>query len=316
MAGLIYWKPRTPGLRHKISIDYESLGIYTGPPVPSLSTPVHKTGGRNITGRITCRHRGGGDLKVLRDVDYSRRDVDGLPGVVQRVEADPNRSGWLALVKYCPEGRLPFVRYHLCPAEIKAGDTLLSGAGAPVKPGNVLPLREVPVGVPVHNLELTPGGGGQLARAASTAAAVTSKREDFAVVRLPSGETRLLSLDCRATVGQVSNHLQLLTNRGKAGESRRLGWRPSVRGIAMNPVDHPHGGRTNGGRPSCTPWGVYTKGKRTRRRNKSSNKFILVRAGGQPIEKFVQAKKWRARVKAEQKKAQQGGGAKAAAAKR
>ncbi|KAG2429897.1 hypothetical protein HXX76_010677 [Chlamydomonas incerta] len=311
LPGLIYWKPSTPGTRHKISIDYAGLGVYTGPPHPELSTHVAKTGGRNNTGRITTRHRGGGAPKVVRDVDFDRQRVDGLSGVVQRLEADPGRSGWLALVKYSPEGQLPFYRYHLAPADVKAGDTLMSGHGAAVKPGNVLALRDVPIGVPIHNIELVPGRGGQLARAASTSAVVTSKQDTHAVVRLPSSETRLINLDCRATVGQVSNHLQRSINHGKAGARRNLGWRPTVRGIAMNPIDHPHGGRTNGGRPSCTPWGVYTKGQRTRPRNASSNKFIITRAGGQPIEKFVQAKKWRAQAKLEAKKrAAAGGGGK------
>lgn len=312
MPGLIFWKPRTPGLRHKITLDYEALGVYTGEPHPGLSAPIHKSGGRNATGRITCRHRGGGDPKVVREVDWARKGLDGLPGRVARVEADPGRSGFLALVRYAPEGQLPFYRYHLAPAEVKAGDILLAGPGAPVRPGNWLPLREVPVGMPLHCIELQPGKGGVLARSANTCAIIQSKQEQFATVQLPSGETRLINLDCRATVGQVSNHLQRLINLGKAGERRRQGWRPTVRGIAMNPIDHPHGGRGNGGRPSCSPWGVY-KGKRTRRRNKSSNKFILVRAGGQPIEAFVQAKKWRARAKAEKSAVGRGGAAAAKA---
>ncbi|KXZ53664.1 hypothetical protein GPECTOR_6g581 [Gonium pectorale] len=308
LPGLIYWKPRTPGLRHKISIDYDALGVYTGPPVPSLSVPVHKTGGRNMTGRITTRHRGGGDPKTIRKVDFDRQDLDGIPGVVQRLELDPNRTGFLALVKYSPDGRLPFTRYHLAPAELKPGDVIMSGSGSPVRPGNVLPLREVPVGVPVHNVEMYPGKGGQIARRANTHAVILGKQEQHAIMKMPSGETRLLPLDCRATVGLASNPLYSSTNYGKAGARRKLGWRPTVRGIAMNPIDHPHGGRTNGGRPSCTPWGVYTKGKRTRRRNKGSNRFIMVRANGQTIQQFSQAKKWRAKLKAEQKRARQGGG--------
>ncbi|GLI67301.1 hypothetical protein VaNZ11_011487 [Volvox africanus] len=314
LPGLIYWKPTTPGLRHKITIDYEALGVYTGPPTAALSRHVEKTGGRNHTGRITTRHRGGGPPKVLREVDFDRRKLDGLPGVVQRVELDPNRSGFLVLVKYSPEGELPFLRYHLAPAELKPGEVMMSGPGAPVKPGNELPLRDIPIGVPIHSLELKPGGGARVARAASTSAVIQSKQEHYAVVKLPSTEIRLIPLDCRATVGLVSNHLQNLVNLGKAGERRKRGWRPSVRGIAMNPVDHPHGGRTNGGRPSCTPWGVYTKGTRTRRRNKGSNGFILVRKGGQLIEKFVQARKWRARLKLEKLKESGGGGARKAAA--
>nr|8A22_Aa Chain Aa, uL2m [Polytomella magna]8APN_Aa Chain Aa, uL2m [Polytomella magna]8APO_Aa Chain Aa, uL2m [Polytomella magna] len=295
VPGLVYWKPRTPGLRHKISIDYDFLGVYTGAPHKDLSAAVPKLSGRNNHGRITARHRGGGMKKVLRQVDYSREKVDGIPGVVERVEKDPNRSGFLALVKYQPEGQLPIFKYHLAPAEIKAGDVLLSGDGAPVQAGSTLPLRSIPLGTPIHNLELTPGKGGQLARAANVSAVIQSKQLENAIVKLPSGEIRLINLDCRATVGRVSNHLQRMINYGKAGERRKLGWRPSVRGIAKNPNDHPHGGRTNGGRPSCTPWGVYCKGQRTRRRNNYTNKFIITRKGGQPIRKFAEAKKLKAR---------------------
>lgn len=307
--GLVYWKPRTPGLRHKISIDYDALGIYTGAPHQELAQLAQRSGGRNNHGRITTRHRGGGDPKVLRDVDFSRKQVDGVPGVIERLELDPNRSAFLALVKYAPEGQLPFYRYHIAPADVKPGDVMLSGKDAPVRPGSTLKLRDIPIGVAMHGIELRPGGGGQLARAAHTCAMIQSKSDEHAIVKLPSGETRMVGLDCRATVGLVSNHLQKMTNYGKAGARRKLGWRPSVRGIAMNPIDHPHGGRGNGGRPSCTPWGVYTKGKRTRRRNKVTNRFILFRAGGVPIEKFVQAKKWRAAVKAGKRAANQPRGA-------
>eukprot|EP00201_Polytomella_parva_P023451 CAMPEP_0175040912 /NCGR_PEP_ID=MMETSP0052_2-20121109/1574_1 /TAXON_ID=51329 ORGANISM="Polytomella parva, Strain SAG 63-3" /NCGR_SAMPLE_ID=MMETSP0052_2 /ASSEMBLY_ACC=CAM_ASM_000194 /LENGTH=392 /DNA_ID=CAMNT_0016303271 /DNA_START=41 /DNA_END=1219 /DNA_ORIENTATION=- len=303
IPGLIYWKPRTSGLRHKITIDYDFLGVHTGPPHKDLSTPVKNLAGRNSTGRITSWHRGGGMKKVLRQVDFGRTDLDGLPGTVERIEKDPNRSGFLALVKYQRDFELPFYKYHLAPAEVKSGDVIVSGSGSPIQVGSSLPIRDIPIGMPIHNLELYPGKGGQIARSASTAAIVQSKQNENAIVKLPSGEIRLIDLNCRATIGRVSNHLQRFINYGKAGERRKLGWRPVVRGIAMNPVDHPHGGRTNGGRPSCTPWGVYCKGQRTRLRNKPSNRFIITRKGGQPIQKFANAKKVKAKTERDRKAA-------------
>jgi len=289
--GLVFWKPTTPGQRHKITIDYDNLGVYTGPPLKDLSFTGSNSGGRNNTGRITVRGRGGGMKKLVRVVDFDRSDMEGVPGVVERIELDPFRTGFLALTRYEPAGQLPVYRYHIAPEGIKVGDTLHSGPGSPVTTGSVLRLADIPPGVPIHNVELTPGSGAKLARAAHTAAYVQLKQEDAAVVKLPSGELRKFKLTCRATIGTVSNPLHKLTNLGKAGANRLRGRRPITRGIARNPVDHPHGGRTNGGRPSCTPWGVYCKGKRTRRRNKFSNQFILVRKGGQPIDKFVNAKK-------------------------
>ncbi|KAG1656110.1 hypothetical protein FOA52_010292 [Chlamydomonas sp. UWO 241] len=291
VEGLIYWQPTTPGQRHKISIDFDALGVYTGPPVPSLSTPVTRTGGRDHTGRLRVRGRGGGDARVLRTVDYDRRDLDGVKGIVQRVEADPNRSAFLALTRYDRAGALPVYRYHVAPLGCAPGSVLMAGDSAPVLPGCVLRLRDIPVGQPLHNLEYTPGAGGKAARAAHTSAVISVKHEHYAVVKMPSGELRKFPLECRATIGIVSNHLQRMINMGTAGANRARGRRPKVRGIAMNPVDHPHGGRTNGGRPSCTPWGVFTKGKRTRRRNNPSNTYIVMRKGGQSIAKFADAKK-------------------------
>jgi len=189
------------------------------------------------------------------------------------------------------EGALPLYRYHVAPHGVAPGAVIQSGDGAPVQPGCMLRLRDMPVGTPLHNIEYAPGAGGKAVRSAHTSAVVSVKQASHAVVRLPSGELRLFDLDCRATVGIVSNHLQRMTNLGKAGENRKRGRRGKTRGIAMNPIDHPHGGRTNGGRPSCTPWGVYTKGKRTRRRNNPSNVYIVARKGGQPIAKFMDAKK-------------------------
>ncbi|MEW5302464.1 MAG: hypothetical protein WDW36_005246 [Sanguina aurantia] len=314
MPGLIYWKPRTPGQRHKISIDFVKLGVYTGPPHKDLSAAVAKTGGRDgKTGRITCRGKGGGDAKVLRNVDYTRSDLDGVPGVVQRIEYDPNRTAFLALVRYEPAGQLPVFRYHVAPASVAVGDIMNSGRGAPITPGSVLQIRDIPLGVPIHNLEIHPGKGGQMVRAANTHAIIQAKQEKFAIIKLPSGESRLVDLACRATVGLVSNHLNKMVNLGKAGAKRKLGRRPITRGVAMNPIDHPHGGDTSGGRVSCSPWGVYAKGKRTRSRNKWTNKFILVRKGGQAIDKFVNAKKWRAAAARQTKIANAAGGGGAAA---
>ncbi len=281
-AGLVYWKPSTPGQRHKITLDYEALGVYTGPPLPSLSVKAPRTGGRDHTGRIRTRGRGGGEERLLRRVDYDRSDIEGVTGVVQRIEHDPNRTGFLALTRYDRPGSLPEFRYHVAPHGLAPGSKIVSGDGAPIAPGCVLKLRDIPIGQPVFNLELQPGRGGKLVRAAHTCAVITVKQEHNAIIKLPSGEMRLFALDCRATVGTVSNQLQGMTNKGKAGTNRNRGRRPKVRGIAMNPVDHPHGGRTNGGRPSCSPWGVYTKGKRTRRRNNPTNQYILVRFSSCP----------------------------------
>lgn len=274
IPGLIYWKPRTPSLRHKISYDYEGLGVYTGKPHPLLSMGVKNTAGRCNTGRVVSRGRGGGRKKVLRWVDF-KRDLEDVPGVIQRIEFDPGRSGWLALVKYEREGEKPVLKYHLAPKDAKVGDKLLAGDNVPLENGNTLQLRFIPLGIPIHNIELTPGKGGQLCRAAMTSAVILSKQEEYAVVRLPSGEQRLVNLLCRATIGLVSNHLNTLEIIGKAGENRLRGRRPIVRGVAKGVGGHPHAGSTQG-RPSTTPYGVYCKGAKTRRPANPTNKFIVM----------------------------------------
>lgn len=244
MPGLIYWKPQTPGLRHKISIDYKALGVYNGPPVDFLSQHLCRTGGRDHTGRLRVRGRGGGEKRVMRFVDYDRKGLSGLTGVVQRIEHDPNRSSFLALTRYDPPGSPPIFRYHIAPHGIQPGSTLSSGPNAPIvsrsrpssppppdlschriilfvfpivlqSPGSMVLLRNVPIGQPIHNLELFPGQGCKVVRAAHTSAVITAKQEDKAVVRMPSGELRLFLLNCRATIGVVSNHLQRMTNLGK-----------------------------------------------------------------------------------------------------
>jgi len=300
--GLIFWKPQTPGQRHKISLDYKALGVFDGPPKPELSMRVPNTGGRAWTGRVTVRGRGGGMKKVLRQVDFAR-DTSSEGGIVERIEADPNRSGFLALVRYeSPDGLAPaHYKYHLAPDGLKVGDVLRAGQNAPIQAGSTLKLKDIPLGVHIHNIELLPGQGGTMARAAGTSGVIQFKEENAIVVRLPSGEIRRLNKNCHATVGVVSNLLRKLTNAGKAGTNRHRGRRPKVRGVAMNPVDHPMGGATAGGRPSCTPWGVYCKGQRTRSRNKWTNRFIVMRKGGQPIAKFQNAKKWRAAAERERK---------------
>ncbi|KAJ9521179.1 hypothetical protein QJQ45_022902 [Haematococcus lacustris] len=303
VPGLIYWRPCTPGQRHKISIDYAALGVYTGPPAPELSFRKKSWGGRDWRGHLTVRGRGGGVKKVVRVVDYARCEQGERPGVVERVELDPNRTGFLAYVRYDSEdpAQPAVYRYHLAPDKVRIGDVLHSGPEAPIRPGSSLPLRNIPVGVEVHNIELEPGKGGVMARSAGTYATIQYKEEHSVIVRLPSSEVRRLHPDCRAVIGRVSNHMLRLTNAGKAGTNRLRGRRPKVRGYAMNPIDHPHGGRTNGGRPSCSPWGLYAKGRKTRRRNKWTNMFIIERAGGQPIAKFVQGKKKVAAAEVERK---------------
>ena len=350
--GLKFWKPTSPGQRGRVTVRRD--GVWKGKPMRALVKGAKNTGGRNHHGRITCRHRGGGHKRRLRDVDFVRAAATGRAGVagtVQRIEYDPARSAYLALVRYGDGGRRggrgggggggggargqagrqrapeapKEYGYILAPQGLGAGDVVVSapggaggggtgggkggggssagasGAGAgpssaasaaagaspaddvgpattpvPIRPGNRLALADVPVGVPVHAVELRPGEGGQLCRAAGVSAVITNKQARHAVVRLPSGEQRLVPLACRATIGAVSNPQHKNARLGKAGASRHRGRRPTVRGIAMNPVDHPHGGRTNGGRPSVSPWARPAKGGRTRRAGKASDGVILV----------------------------------------
>lgn len=336
IEGLKYWKPTSPGQRFRVTVKRD--GIWAGKPKRSLTRGVKRHAGRNDRGCITMRHQGGGHKKKLRLVDI-KRHFEGLTGVVERLEYDPNRTGYLALIRYESDAvqapaaplqssspRLPAAataagsssvssaaafssmsashgstsamqgsslatlaavgqpagkahaqyRYMLAPQGLNPGDLVTAGAGAALRAGNTLQLRDIPTGMQIYNLELVPGQGSKLCRAAGCAAVIMAKQEKKAIVRLPSGEQRLFLLECRATIGSVSNPQHRNEVIGKAGLSRWRGIRPTVRGIAMNPVDHPHGGRTNGGRPSCTPWGVPCKGFRTRRKHKPSNAQILV----------------------------------------
>ncbi|NPV54064.1 MAG: 50S ribosomal protein L2 [Firmicutes bacterium] len=267
------FKPITAGRRFMTVSAFDE--ITKEKPERSLLRPLKKSAGRNVYGRITARFRGGGHKRLYRVIDF-RRDKDGVPARVAAIEYDPNRSARIALLNYADGEK----RYIIAPLGVKTGDVLMSGPGADIKPGNALPLRNIPVGTIIHNIELVAGKGGQLVRAAGIGAQLIAKEGDFAHVRLPSGEVRLLRLDCKATVGQVGNVEWENISVGKAGRSRWLGRKPKVRGVVMNPVDHPHGGgegRAPVGRKSpVTPWGKPTLGYKTRKR-KLSDKMILKR---------------------------------------
>ncbi len=265
-------KPTSPGRRGQVRIKHDYL--WKGKPYEPLLESKSSTGGRNSYGRITTRHRGGGHKRRYRLIDF-RRNKDGVKGVVERIEYDPNRSAHIALIKYADGER----RYILAPRNVRAGDQVLSGSEAPIKPGNAMQLRSIPVGTQIHNVELKPGKGGQLARSAGAAVQLVAREGQYATVLLRSGEMRKVHSRCRATIGQVANVEHNLEKLGKAGAKRWRGVRPTVRGVAMNPVDHPHGGgegRTSGGRHPVTPWGQGTKGKKTRH-NKRTTKFIVRR---------------------------------------
>ncbi|NLG79890.1 MAG: 50S ribosomal protein L2 [Firmicutes bacterium] len=267
------YRPVTPGRRFMTAPTFEE--ITAKEPERSLLVRNPKTGGRNVYGRITVRHRGGGAKRKLRIIDF-RRDKDGVPAKVASIEYDPNRSARIALLNYADGEK----RYIIAPLGLEVGSTVMSGPGADIKPGNALPLRDIPVGTVIHNLELVPGRGGQLARAAGMSAQLMAKEGDYAHVRLPSGEVRLVRLECKATIGQVGNVEHEIVRLGKAGRKRHMGWRPEVRGVVMNPVDHPHGGgegRAPIGHPSpLTPWGKPTLGYKTRKR-KPSDRLIVRR---------------------------------------
>ena len=265
-------RPVTPGRRQLVLVDRSAL--HRGKPEKALTEGLSSTGGRNNQGRITVWHRGGGHKRRYRLIDFRRRRDD-EPATVERLEYDTNRSAFIALLRY-PDGALSYI---LAPQRLAPGDTVVSGDRTDIKPGNCMPLRNMPVGSIVHNIELKPGAGGQLARSAGSYAQLLGKDADRVVIRLVSGEQRLVRADCRATVGSVSNPDHQNAKLGKAGRSRWLGRRPHVRGVVMNPVDHPHGGgegRTSGGRHPVTPWGVSTKGHRTRS-NKSTDRWIIRR---------------------------------------
>ncbi|MCY6380863.1 50S ribosomal protein L2 [Hoeflea prorocentri] len=265
------FKPTTPSQRQLVIVDRS--GLYKGKPVKSLTEGLSSKGGRNNAGRMTVRHRGGGHKRTYRVVDFKRRKFD-VEGTVERLEYDPNRTAFIALIRYSDDE----LAYILAPQRLSVGDKVISSRSAvDVKPGNTMPLQSMPVGTIVHNVEMKPEKGGQIARSAGTYVQLVGRDQGMAILRLNSGEQRLVPGSCLATVGAVSNPDNANRNDGKAGRSRWLGKRPSVRGVVMNPIDHPHGGgegRTSGGRHPVTPWGKPTKGKRTRS-NKQTDKFIM-----------------------------------------
>ncbi len=265
-------KPTSPGRRAQEYHSFEE--ITKTKPEKALLARLKKTGGRNSNGRITSRHRGGGAKRHYRIIDF-KRDKDGIPAKVSAIEYDPNRSARIALLVYADGEK----RYILAPMEVSVGDTIETGPGADIKPGNCLPLENIPLGTRIHNIELKMQKGGQVVRSAGAFARLMAKEGTYAQVLLPSGEVRMIHLKCKATVGRIGNEKHGDLKLGKAGRSRWLGRRPSVRGVAMNPVDHPMGGgegRSSGGRHPCTPWGTPTKGYRTRT-NKRSDQYIVKR---------------------------------------
>ncbi len=265
-------KPTSPGRRFVVQLT--QADIHKGRPERGLVAPLSKSGGRNNQGTITVRHRGGGAKRAYRQIDF-KRNKDGVPARVERIEYDPNRSALIALLLYADGER----RYIIAPEHVKAGDPIMSGPGAPIARGNALILREIPVGTSLHCIEMKPGKGAQMARSAGSQAQLLAKEGDYATLRLRSGEMRKIRLDCRATIGVVGNAQHNLVSLGKAGAKRWQGIRPTVRGVAMNPVDHPHGGgegRTSGGRHPVSPWGMPTKGYKTRR-NRNSDSLIVRR---------------------------------------
>ncbi|WP_181701962.1 50S ribosomal protein L2 [Chthonobacter albigriseus] len=264
------FKPTTPGQRQLVLVDRSEL--YKGGPVKTLTVGLNKSGGRNNLGRVTAFNRGGGHKRSYRIVDFKRRKLD-VAGTVERLEYDPNRTAFIALIRYADDE----LAYILAPQRLSVGDQVIASAQADVKPGNAMPLSAIPVGTLIHNVELKPGKGGQIARSAGSYAQLVGRDQGYAIVRLNSGEQRKILGTCFATIGAVSNPDHANISIGKAGRNRWLGKRPSVRGVAMNPIDHPHGGgegRTSGGRHPVTPWGKPTKGKKTRS-NKSTDKFIV-----------------------------------------
>lgn len=268
------YKPTSPGRRGMTTLEFRE--ITTKDPERRLLRPITKSGGRNDDGRMTVRHRGGGHKRRYRVVDF-RRDKDGVPARVASVEYDPNRSSRIALLAYRDGEK----RYILAPHGLRVGDQVVSGKGADIRPGNAMPLSDIPLGTIVHNVELRSGKGGQLGRSAGSSIQLMAKEGDYALLKLPSGELRRVRVECRATVGQVGNLDHENVTWGKAGRRRWLGRRPKVRGIAMNPVDHPHGGgegRAKGNHPQ-TPWGKPTKGYKTRK-NKTTDRFIVARRKG------------------------------------
>ena len=266
------FNPTTPSQRHLVIVDRGEL--WKGKPVKGLTEGLRQKGGRNNTGRITMRWRGGGHKRRYRIVDFKRKKDDS-PALVERLEYDPNRTAFIALIRY-PDGEQSYI---LAPQRLRPGDSVVSGERVDVKPGNAMPLRNIPPGTIVHNVEMKPGKGGQIARSAGTYVQLVGREQGYALLRMASGEMRMVRAECRATIGAVSNpdHQNIVI--GKAGRNRWLGRKPSVRGVAMNPIDHPHGGgegKTSGGRHPVTPWGKPTKGKKTRH-NKATDRLIIRR---------------------------------------
>lgn len=266
------FKPTTPGRRGLVLVKRD--GLWKGKPEKALTEGLRKKGGRNNTGRITARRRGGGHKRRYRIIDFKRTKFD-VVGTVERLEYDPNRTAFIALIGYDDGERM----YILAPQRIAVGDKVVAGEQVDIRPGNAMPMKNIPVGTIIHNVEMKPGKGGQIARSAGTYVQLIGKDQGYAQLRLSSGELRLVRGECMATIGAVSNPDQQNIKLGKAGRNRWLGKRPSVRGVAMNPIDHPHGGgegRTSGGRHPVTPWGKPTKGKRTRS-NKKTDRLIMRR---------------------------------------
>ncbi|MYS24806.1 LSU ribosomal protein L2P [Streptomyces sp. DvalAA-14] len=270
--GIRKYKPTTPGRRGSSVADFVEITRST--PEKSLVRPLHSKGGRNNAGRVTVRHQGGGHKRAYRVIDFRRHDKDGVPAKVAHIEYDPNRTARIALLHYADGEK----RYILAPARLQQGDRIENGANADIKPGNNLPLRNIPVGTTIHAIELRPGGGAKISRSAGASVQLLAKEGNMATLRMPSGEVRMVDARCRATIGEVGNAEQSNINWGKAGRMRWKGVRPTVRGVAMNPVDHPHGGgegKTSGGRHPVSPWGQ--KEGRTRSPKKASSKYIVRR---------------------------------------
>ena len=280
--GIKTYNPYTPSRRNMSGYDFEEITAST--PEKSLTTSLKKHAGRNAQGKITVRHHGGGSRRKYRIIDF-KRNKDGIPATVKTIEYDPNRTANIALICYADGEK----RYSLAPVGLKVGQTVMNGAEAEIKVGNCMELKDMPVGTQIHNIEMYPGHGGQLVRAAGVSAQLMAKEGKYAIIRMPSGEMRMVPIVCRASIGQVGNTEHNLVNIGKAGRKRHMGIRPTVRGSVMNPNDHPHGGgegKAPVGRPGpCTPWGKPALGYKTRKKNKQSNKMIIRRRDGKALSK-------------------------------
>ena len=280
--GIKTYNPYTPSRRNMSGYDFEEITAST--PEKSLTTSLKKHAGRNAQGKITVRHHGGGSRRKYRIIDF-KRNKDGIPATVKSIEYDPNRTANIALICYADGEK----KYILAPVGLKVGQTVMNGAEAEIKVGNCMELKDMPVGTQIHNIEMYPGHGGQLVRAAGVSAQLMAKEGKYATIRMPSGEMRMVPIVCRASIGQVGNTEHNLVNIGKAGRKRHMGIRPTVRGSVMNPNDHPHGGgegKAPVGRPGpCTPWGKPALGYKTRKKNKQSNKMIIRRRDGKALSK-------------------------------